>query len=73
MTHGNLKKRRASEELSHPNPREGLAHELANLKRQNEEQKGITENLNEEVTKSVRTYEAIVSDNRRKTNFRTPR
>lgn len=55
MTQGHLKKRWAYDELSHPNPKEGLAHKIAYLRRENEEQKGIIENLNEEASEMART------------------
>lgn len=40
----------SSNELGPPNPKEGLVHELAYLKKENEQQKGIIGNLNEEAS-----------------------
>lgn len=60
-----LKKGWAADELSHPNADQRLAYEIVYL-RENKEQKGITENLNEEAAKVVLTYNAVVSDNPRK-------
>lgn len=49
----------------YPDPKQRLTHEIACLKRENEEHKGILKNLNEELAKA-RTCAAVVSDNQRK-------
>lgn len=48
------------------NSEERLIHEVEYLKRENKEQKGIIESLNEEAIHMARTYEAVISDNQRK-------
>lgn len=47
MTQGHPKKRQAPNEMSHTKLEEGSAHELAYLRRKNEEHKCVIENLNE--------------------------
>lgn len=42
---------------------EVLVHEVEYLRRGNEEQKGIIENLNEQATKMAWTCEVVVLDN----------
>lgn len=61
------KKRQAFDELSHLDPEQRLTHEIACLKRENEEQE-YYQILNKEVAKKARTYEAIVLDNQRRPN-----